>query len=107
MNLPIEILIFLIIICLLIFWSLLMFTTKKYKIWRYKPENDKGKRAEESRRAGRAGREFIGIQRPFLPERRSVFQATSSSDINEDFTSNGKTSSSNGRPSNPFQKRMS
>jgi hypothetical protein len=45
----IEVIIFLVIVGLVIFWSMLMFITKKFKLWRYKPENDKGRLAEESR----------------------------------------------------------
>ena len=45
----IEVIILLAIIGLVILWSMFMFITKKIKLWRYKPENDKGRLAEESR----------------------------------------------------------
>jgi len=45
----IEVIVLLAIIGLVILWSMFMFITKKIKLWRYKPENDKGKLAEESR----------------------------------------------------------
>jgi len=93
MNIPIELLVVFAIIFFVMFWFFLMFIFKKIKIWRYKPENDKGRRAEESRRAGLAN-----IQRPILPEGRSVFQTTSSN-------SSGKDSPSIRKSRNPFRRR--
>lgn len=73
----IEVLILYIIVGLVVLWYLFMFLTKRWKLWRYKPENDKGRRAEESRRSA-------GIQGTLLPKRRSVFQTTTPSLIRQD-----------------------
>lgn len=59
MNLPIEVIVIFVLMGFFILWELIAFITKKIKLWRYKPENDKGRRAEENRRSG--------FQRPVLP----------------------------------------
>lgn len=92
MNIQIEILVVLAIIVVIIIFSFLMFITKWYKLWRYKPENDKGRRAEESRRS---------LQRNVLPRGR-VLQTEPSNNIRKDYVSPRETSSSNGKVSNPF-----
>jgi hypothetical protein len=93
MDIPIELLIVLAIFIFIIFWFFLTFILKQIKLWRYKPENDKGRSAEESRRAG-----FAGLQRPVLPERRSVFQAAIPD-------TSGENSSSTRKIVNPFRRR--
>lgn len=65
MKIAIELLIILAIFIFVMFWFSLMFVLSKIKLWRYKPENDKGRSAEESRR-----RQSSNIQRPILYERR-------------------------------------
>lgn len=44
-----------------------MFISKKIKLWRYKPENDKGKLAEDSRRRS-------GLQGTLLPTSSKRFK---------------------------------
>jgi hypothetical protein len=63
MNIAIELLVLVAIVIFILFWFFLMTLIKYVKIWRYKPENDKGRRAEESRR-------LTNLQRPVLSERR-------------------------------------
>mgnify|MGYP001590098967 FL=1 len=84
---PIEVLVILIGLAFWGFWSFLMLITKWFKLWRYKPENDKGRNGEENRRR------LASIQRPVLPERRSVFSPTSSSVPRQDSRSTRESSS--------------
>jgi hypothetical protein len=106
MNLAIELLVALIIIGFIILWVCLMFITKLWKLWRYKPENDKSRRAEESRRR------FIGdgrVQRVVLPERRSLLQTTAPFKSENDSGSVGKIDNSVGETGrsirNPFKRK--
>jgi len=62
--------------------SLFLFITKFIKLRRYKPENDKGRCAEESRR-----RELATIQRPVLLEGRNILPTTDVSSLGQDSTS--------------------
>jgi len=84
----------------LLFWFLL-FLIKQWKIWRYKPENDKGKQAEDRR----IGEGVTDIQRTQFPKRRSVFQTPITSRTIGDKNSTSKSSRINGSSSNPFRRR--
>lgn len=101
MNIQIELVVFLFIIGVVILWSILMFVHKKIKIWRYKPENDKSRRAEENRRSGLAD-----LQRPVLSQRRSVFPSADFSSLRQDSNSDREERRGNGNSSNPFLKKM-
>ena len=92
MDVPIEILVVLAIIFVVVVFSFFMLVTKWYKLRRYKPENDKGRRAEESRRS---------LQRDVLP-RGHILQAESFNNPRKDYNSPRETSSSHGKVSNPF-----
>jgi len=110
MNIPIEIIIVFVVIVYFLFWTLLMFIIKYSKKRRYKPENDKGKLAEESRRKGGGSREtgntnLTSIPRPVLSQRRDLFQTTTSNTVGKDESSNGETSRSIRKPINPFLRR--
>jgi len=100
MNLPIELLVFLFIIGFVILWFFLMLITKYWKLWRYKPENDKGRRAEEGRR-----NRLAGVQGSVFSERRSVFQATNPNPSRQDSPSGRTPSSSSKTISNPFRRK--
>lgn len=78
----IEVLVILGVIGVFLLGSLLLFITKFIKLRRYKPENDKGRCAEESRR-----RELTAIQRPVLSEGRNILQTTDISPLGQDSTS--------------------
>ena len=60
MNIPIELLIVLALFVICGLLGVFLFISKYFKIWRYKPQNDKGRLAEESRRGS-------GLQRNVLP----------------------------------------
>jgi hypothetical protein len=75
----IEVLVILGVIGVFLFGSLILFITKRIKLWRYKLENDKGRSAEESRR-----RELTTIQRPVLSERPDILPTTDVSPIRPD-----------------------
>jgi len=96
MNIQIEVLVVLAIIGVIIIFSFLMFLIKWYKIWRYKPENDKGRRAEESRRS---------LQGTVLPRGR-LLQTEPSNNIRKDYNSPRETSSSHGKVGNPFTRHQ-
>jgi hypothetical protein len=81
----IEVVIFIGIIGVFLLGSLFLFITKFIKLRRYKPENDKGRCAEESRR-----RELAVVQRPVLPERRDILPTTDVSPPRQDSTSSRK-----------------
>ena len=81
----IEVVIFIGIMGTFIIFSLIMFLTKFIKLRRYKPENDKGRCAEESRR-----RELAVVQRPILPEGRNILQTTDVSPIRQNSPSTRK-----------------
>ncbi|MFA6201203.1 MAG: hypothetical protein WC679_12445 [Bacteroidales bacterium] len=101
MNIPIELLVLMAIIVFIMFWYFLMFILKRIKLWRYKPENDKGRRAEEARRTGLAS-----IQRPLLPERRSILPTAIVDPPRENSNSIREPSNSDGRTfKNPFRRR--
>lgn len=97
----IEAIIFLLIITFCFTWWLFMFISKKIKLWRYKPENDKGKRAEESRRCG-------GLQRTLLPtssERFDILPTASVDIVGEIKSIIRKTGDSSRKTTNPFLRR--
>ena|SRR3990167_11100198 len=102
MNLPIEILMILVVIGFGGFMALIMSISKKIKLRRYKPENDKGKLAEDSRKRG-----FGDVQRTTLPQRRSLFQTTDNNPVVKNDGSDGKTGGSIRKvvPRNPFIRR--
>jgi hypothetical protein len=98
----IEILVLYLIVGFIILWNSWMFLSKKIKLWRYKPENDKGRRAEEFRRNA-------SVQGTLLPERPSVFQTATPSLARQDSSSPRETSRSDGetvfrRRRNPFKR---
>lgn len=49
-TLDIELLVFIVMVLVVIAWFVFTFITKQISKWRYKPENDKGKKAEDNRR---------------------------------------------------------
>jgi len=77
-----------------------MFITKQFKLRRYKPENDKGKLAEESRR--RSG--LQGTVLPTSPERSNILPTTPIGSVGEIRSNVGKTSHST-RESGFFKRR--
>jgi len=94
MRILIELLVFVVLIGVLLLWGILMFVFKKIKLWRYKPENDKGKLAEEERSRGSR------FQRTILPtpsKRPNLFPTTPVNPIGETKPNIGKTSRSNGK----------
>jgi len=71
---------------------------KYIRLWRYKPENDKGRRAEEYRRSR-------GIQTSVSPKGRSIFQVSTATRTGGDKSSVRDTSSSNAKViRNPFRR---
>lgn len=112
MNIPIEVLVIIAVVLFLFIWGFFSFLFKYIKLRRYKPENDKGRKAEESRRSelrssGIAGEyqaiergdtAVKGLQRPLLPEGRGLLQAAK-------FDSNGQNSRSPRKATNPFLRR--
>ena len=86
----IEVIVLLAIAGLVILWSMFMFLTKKIKLWRYKPENDKGKLAEESRGRNR----LQGVALPTSPKGFKLLPTTSIDTVGKIKSILGTTSSS-------------
>ena len=86
----IEVIVLLAIAGLVILWSMFMFLTKKIKLWRYKPENDKGKLAEESRGRNR----LQGVVLPTSPKGFKLLPTTSIDTVGKIKSILGTTSSS-------------
>jgi hypothetical protein len=99
---------------IIILWSILMLIHKKIKIWRYKPENDKSRRAEESR--GRLQGSVFPSKRGVLaaPHERYKLLPTASSDIvrtikysiGKERDSIREERNSNGDTRHPFKKMI-
>ena len=79
------------IILFLLIWWIWFLLSKKYHSWRYKPENDKARQGEESRKRGEGDREIattvISSARSTEPAKRELLQTTETS-------TNGETSNS-------------
>ena len=106
MDIPIELLVLLAVIFCIGFFMLFMYFNKQIKLRRYKPENDKGRQAEEARRReGRIG-EPIGVlqTKPIIPE-QSLRDATNNKFVSKIGGSERKTSTSHGRAKHPFFRR--
>lgn len=73
-NVPVELLAVLLIVFVLMIWLFLKWITRLILLWRYKPENDKGKRIGGSSgtviQSTQISPKFSGS------ERRSIFQTT-------------------------------
>jgi hypothetical protein len=74
----IELLIFGVLLVVVAFTLIALEVHKKYKIWRYKPENDKSRRAEESR-----GFRELDVPRPLLSRTRTILSPTDVSPTRE------------------------
>lgn len=101
MDMAIEVLIFLAIFFTIFVGLIILFVHKQIKIRRYKPENDKSRRAEEGRRR-------IDVPGPVLPttfKRPNLLPTASADFIGEVKSSVGKTSNGYGDYRNPFKKR--
>lgn len=81
MSIPIELLVFFALIGFTILFFLIITITKIIKLWRYKPENDKGKLAEDARRR------LADIQRPAPVERRSILPTSNSGNVRQNSSS--------------------
>lgn len=91
----IEVLVILLTFFVFICWSVWYFISKKTLKWRYKPENDKGRLAEESRRNSRVEKPSVHVSRPLEPGARELLQTTDSPPIRQNSS----------RPRNPFKRR--
>lgn len=90
MDIAIELIVFLAMGFVLITWFVWDFVTTKFNIRRYKPENDRGRKAEEQRIADRATestRIADELSRERNVEQRGVLQTTSSESIGGNKTS--------------------
>ena len=98
-RIDIEVIIIASIIFLVLLWFIWLTLSRVYHNRRYKPENDKGRQAEEKRRRDgeSTGRESIftdstiSSPRPAEPKKQDVFPAASSSSNGETSKGNGKT----------------
>jgi len=114
MKIYVEALVVIAPLFVLAVWLLFENVHRKYRSWRYKPENDKGRLGEEHRREliraspTATGRESRSLGSAPAPE-RSLFQAAVSELEGKGSSGSGKTSNSNGKVSrkffNPFTRR--
>lgn len=101
MIIYIELLVVGVLLALLFIWGAYIILSKKFYKWRYKPENDRGKKGEEFRQEliqqGRADREGTSTRTgsPNLEGERFTDERTNLSPTNS--LSVGKTSKSNGK----------
>lgn len=90
MNIPIELLVVLLILFLLVFWTIWFRFTQWRAIKSYKPENDKSKFREERRRAELEGRKFepsnavIGLSGLTSTEGQELLQNATPDSVGED-----------------------
>lgn len=109
MIISIEFFVFLLIVLFIILWLLIDKITRKIKLWRYKPENDKGRSAEEWRKRINGQDRTIrktesDIARITEPAERSLLQDADTVTVRQTSSGNG----TNGRKffnSNPFTRR--
>ena len=115
MKVYIELLIPLLIVLIAGLWFLWFKLSKKFHNWRYKPENDRGKKGEEHRqeliKAGQP--DPIGAITDAVkdtggqgkPEGQDIVQATELDIVRKDSNGFGKGSKSGRKFRNPFKKR--
>jgi len=84
------------IILIVLMWFIWFILSRKYHSWRYKPENDRSKKAEEKRRRGEGDRESEartdGHQRPTESTERDIFPTAVAPSDGETSVGNGKVS---------------
>lgn len=115
MKVYVEVVILIIIALIFLIWFAWFHLSRKYHNWRYKPENDRGKKSEEHRqellrressdRKRSVEKATSGSRGQGEPEGRGDVPTTGTSDAGKDSDSIGSTSKSGRKPKNPFKKQ--
>ena len=109
MEISIELLAFGLPIILGVIFMIFLTLIKYYRLWRYKPENDKGKLAEDNRLGRTVKGDGVGDsdkQTTRIPKRRSLFSLSSFDRVGGDKKSVSKPSGINRKTRNTFIRRI-